>query len=245
MQSRTSGSRSDSDPNEAITWNEAVERVGRAKYGSDRIIRLTEREQYLIDQYGDEVVSGRSSILPGKVSWLQLKSRPRSVTVHEEVGRAEDRRRWKTIQDDYVRRWLTKNGFSPPRVNPNCLENKLLAQFGVAQPERRSPASEHLSPVLEKSATQENGTLKPQKSRPRKSKAAPTSDRIAQNIRDAIANGQLRIDNLKTMRDESLAHMVGTKEMPSNGWSTKNGTHPQRSTVVKVASFEIRVGEVH
>jgi hypothetical protein len=116
---------------EFISWGEAFARVGREKYGSHWIGRLTEREQYLIDQYCDVPVAERSSILPGHAVWTRRKLRPLGATLEDEVGRADDRRRWKVIQDEYVTKWLTDHGFSHPRVCLFDLERKLQEQFGV------------------------------------------------------------------------------------------------------------------
>jgi hypothetical protein len=124
---------------ESISWSEAFTRVGRAKYGSEWIGRLTEREQYLIDEYCVVTVSeARSSILPGHASYLAdgksvwFKRSPLGATLQDEVGCADDRRRWKVVQDEYVMKWLADNGFSYPRVNLSDLESKLITQFSVS-----------------------------------------------------------------------------------------------------------------
>jgi hypothetical protein len=109
----------------SISWSEAVTRVGRKKYGADWIGSLTEREQYLVDQYCEVPVPGRPSIPP--------KVRPLGATLEDEVGRADDRRRWKVIQDEYATKWLRACGFSYPRVNLSDLNLNLQEEFVVNQ----------------------------------------------------------------------------------------------------------------
>jgi hypothetical protein len=101
----------------SISWSEAVIRVGRQKYGSDWIGSLTEREQYLVEQYCEVPVPGGPSIPP--------RVRPLGATLEDEVGRTDDRRRWKVIQDEYANKWLRACGFSYPRVNLSDLNLNL------------------------------------------------------------------------------------------------------------------------
>jgi hypothetical protein len=111
-----------------ISWIEAFTRVGHAKYGSDWIDRLTEREKYLIDEYrGSPVEEG----LPEHSVSKPRKARPIGAALENEIGRADDRRRWKIIQDAYVGKWLKANGFwsTYPRVNLFDLNIKIQEEF--------------------------------------------------------------------------------------------------------------------
>jgi hypothetical protein len=111
-----------------ISWIEAFTRVGRAKYGSDWIDRLTEREKYLIDQYCDVPVEGG---LPEYSVSKPRKARPIGAALEDEVGRADDRRRFKIVQDEYASKWLKANGFRStyPRVNLFDLNTKIQEEF--------------------------------------------------------------------------------------------------------------------
>ena|SRR5258708_2549654 len=71
------------------------------------------------------------------------------------------------------------------------------------------------------------------KARPRKRKGSPVTDRIIDNMQNAIERNETTVDGLAAMRDEDAANKFGTREMPANGWKTKNGSHPQRTVVVK------------
>jgi hypothetical protein len=93
---------------ELISWNEAVARVGRARFGQEWVGNLTHRERYLIDEYGDQ--SQPSSIHPGVIRFVNSKRLHLSPSLAEELAQAEDRKRWKVKQDLFAFDWLQRYG---------------------------------------------------------------------------------------------------------------------------------------
>jgi hypothetical protein len=85
-----------------IPWVKAFVLVGRLKYGSE-LVQLSERERFLLDEYRPKR-SPPSSILPGRVTYIDNLGFGLSSSIRDEICRAQVRNAQK---DGSQAGWMT------------------------------------------------------------------------------------------------------------------------------------------